>query len=930
MFVVATCLSACNKTVVTGTAPDANPHFDWFAYEGRDSVYDRFPTRAGEYANPILSGFYPDPSITRVGDDYYLVNSTFTYFPGIPVHHSRDLVNWTQIGNVITRKSQLDFDTLGISRGVFAPAISHHDSTFYVLNTCVDCGGNFLVTAHDAAGPWSDPVWLKEIDGIDPSLFFDDDGKAYILNNGPPIGKPQYDGHRAIWIQEFDVATMKLIGPRTMLVNGGVDFSKKPIWIEGPHLLRKDGHYFLTCAEGGTAEAHSQVVLRSDNVRGPFVPFKGNPILTQRDLDHARPFPITSAGHAELVQTKNGDWWSIFLATRPYDGDFYNTGRETYLLPVQWVDGWPIILPAKVSVPYAHAKPALPADASPKFPTHGNFALRDEFADTTLASYWLMIRTPAEHWYDFTTEPGWLTLHARNADITRHQQPSFIGRRQQHTNASASTVMKYKPGNMGDKAGLMAFQNDDYNYCLCVTLENGAPMLRLEQRNGDSTATTPAIVASKALDASWNGIVYLKVVARGAVYDFYYGTSPDKWMLLKENADGRMLSTKVSKRVCWHDIWVVRVHESPLTIESFGTARASIASVIVDHALIGQSQRQVSIATLTNTRGMKVRVMSHGGVLLSIKAPDRDGNFADVVLGFGDLGDYIDDAVYFGALVGRNANRIANACFVLDGREYQLSANDGKNHLHGGAHGFSKCEWQFELFERADEVGVTLSLVSADGDQGYPGTVAARVQYALTNANELVIAYRATTDAPTPINLTQHSYFNLSGDPNSTALDHDLMIAAAQYMPVNAELIPTGELRDVEGTPFDFRHARAIGAQLAVVDQQLTYGDGYDHNYVLNAAPGTVAVRLMHVKSGRVLEVLTSEPGLQLYSGNVLGTKQIGKHGASYPRYAGVALETQHFPDAPNQPHFPSTILRPGEVYASETTLRFGVLDRVG
>lgn len=539
--------ASCGQSATDGVPQASNdPRFDWFAYAGHDSVYATLRPGPNEFVNPILAGFYPDPSITRVGDDYYLVNSTFVYFPGIPVHHSRDLVNWTQIGNVISRPSQLKFDTLGISRGVFAPSISHHDSTFYVLNTCVDCGGNFYVTATNPAGPWSEPTWLPEIDGIDPSFFFDDDGKAYIMNNGPPVGPPQYDGHRAIWIQEFDLSARKLVGPRTMLVNGGVDFSTKPIWIEGPHILRKDGHYYLTAAEGGTAEGHSQVVLRSDKVLGPYVPFKGNPILTQRNLG-AREFPITSAGHAELVQTPAGDWWSIFLATRPYTGDMYNIGRETFLLPVQWVDGWPIILAAGEKIPYLLARPSLAPTPSPAVPTHGDFTLRDEFSDTTLAPYWNMIRTPTDKWYDFASTPGWLTLKARDADITRYRQPSFIGRRQQHLNASASTMMRYKPTKPGDKAGLLAFQNDDYNYFLAVTLANGKAVVRLEQKNGQQTLAAPAVLAFAALDGGWDGSIYLRIVARNGLYDFYYGIEAEKWTLLKADVDGTILSTKVAR-----------------------------------------------------------------------------------------------------------------------------------------------------------------------------------------------------------------------------------------------------------------------------------------------------------------------------------------------------------------------------------------------
>ncbi|HEX8263185.1 MAG TPA: glycoside hydrolase family 43 protein, partial [Allosphingosinicella sp.] len=284
-------LAAAVALLIAGCAsvPDApagapTARFERFDYRGADPS-DSLPAGAGDYRNPILKGFYPDPSLTRVGDDYYLVTSTFSYFPGIPVFHSRDLVGWTQIGNAIDRPGQLDFARLGLSRGVFAPTIEHRDGTFYILNTCVDCGGNFVITATDPAGPWSDPVWLPDLEGgIDPSLFFDEDGSVWILNNGPPEGPPLYEGHRAIWIQRFDAAAKKTFGPRKVLVNGGVDLSKKPIWIEGPHILRKDGFYYLLAAEGGTAEGHSQVVLRSRRPDGPYSAYPGNPILTQRDL----------------------------------------------------------------------------------------------------------------------------------------------------------------------------------------------------------------------------------------------------------------------------------------------------------------------------------------------------------------------------------------------------------------------------------------------------------------------------------------------------------------------------------------------------------------------------------------------------------------------------------------------------------------------
>ena len=520
--------------------------FDWFEYEGSDPVYEQVKASAGEYLNPILAGFYPDPSIVRVDDDYYLVTSSFAYFPGVPIFHSQDLTHWTQLGHVLDRPSQLPLDSLGISRGIFAPTIRYHEGTFYMLTTLVDGGGNFMVTATDPFGPWSDPIWLPEVDGIDPSIFFDEDGSAYITNNGPPENGPLYDGHRGIWIQEFDLETMETVGPRTQIVDGGVDISQEPIWIEAPHIFNVDGMYYLIAAEGGTGANHSEVVFRSDSVLGPYVPYAGNPILTQRHLDPDRSFPVTSTGHADFVQTQNGEWWAVFLGTRPYADDLYNTGRETFLLPVEWVDGWPVILTGDETVPYVHPAPDLPQTPAFGVPKNGNFIYRDEFDGTTLPYHWVFIRTPHEPWYNFTSTPGWLTIQARPEHIGQRMQPSFIGRRQQHAWASASTAMQFMPTKPGDKAGLVAFQNDDFYYLLGVTLADGAPVIQLEQEAGEMTGHEPNILASAPLELAPEATVYLKIEARGDTYAFYYGYSPDEWIPLLEGADGTILSTNVA------------------------------------------------------------------------------------------------------------------------------------------------------------------------------------------------------------------------------------------------------------------------------------------------------------------------------------------------------------------------------------------------
>jgi xylan 1,4-beta-xylosidase len=528
--------------LLPAAAPPAEPtaRFDWFEYRGEDPT-DRMALAPGAYRNPILKGFYPDPSITRSGDDFYLVTSTFAWFPGLPVFHSRDLVHWTQIGNAIDRPGQLDFGRLGLSRGVFAPDISEHGGTFYILNTCVDCGGNYLITATDPAGPWSDPIWLPEIEGgIDPSLFWDEDGKAWILNNGPPQGTPLYEGHRAIWIQRFDPAGRKMAGPRTVLVNGGVDLSKKPIWIEGPHILRRDGFYYLIAAEGGTAEGHSQVALRSRSVTGPYAPFEGNPILTQRDLGRDRPQPITSAGHADFVQTRGGQWWASFLAVRPYSGDYYNTGRETFLLPVDWTGGWPRITRPGETIPWTNAAPRLPPSPAPPVPTSGAFTVRDEFDGPRLPYYWMMMRNPREPW--FALRGGALELRARPVGLADSGNPSLLARRQQHVAGSATTRLRLRSSGGPERAGLVALQNDDFWYFLGVAESGGRSRVILDRRSGGPTAR----LASVPLPIRAGRPVWLRISARGGRYDFDYATRPGLWRTLRRGEDGTMLSTKTA------------------------------------------------------------------------------------------------------------------------------------------------------------------------------------------------------------------------------------------------------------------------------------------------------------------------------------------------------------------------------------------------
>jgi len=335
----------------------------------------------------------------------------------------------------------------------------------------------------------------------------------------------------------------------------------------------------------------------------------------------------------------------------------------------------------------------------------------------------------------------------------------------------------------------------------------------------------------------------------------------------------------------------------------------------------------IDLVTLRNANGVEVRIMSWGATVVSLRTPDRDGNADDIVLGFDSAEPYFTRSPYFGSTIGRYANRIGGARFSIGAEAYALTANDGANHLHGGTRGWDKVVWRAEPFHNTDGVGVVYRHTSPDGDQGYPGTVEAAVTYWLRPDNSLAIDYHATTDKPTVVNMSHHGYFNLGGSSADDILGHELTIPADRYTPVDAGLIPTGELAPVEGTPFDFRTATAIGARIAADHPQLAAGRGYDHNWVIGRVspePALVA-RVVEPTTGRVLEVESTEPGLQFYSGNFLDGTIAGKGGRAYGHRSGFCLEPQHYPDSPNQPSFPSPELRPGEEYRSRTVLRFGV-----
>lgn len=487
--------------------------------------------------NPIMAGFYPDPSVLRVGDDYYLVNSTFAYFPGIPVFHSKDLKNWKQLTSAIDRPTQMNFMGDRVTRGLFAPAINYHKGMYYITCTLIDHKGNFVVTAKDPAGPWSDPIWLDDVKGIDPSLFFDGD-KAYVVyNSDPPDNKSLYSGHRTIKMYQLNIANMKLIGEPTIIVNGGVDISKKPVWIEGPHIMKVKDWYYLYAAEGGTSVNHSEVVFRSKSATGPYVPYEHNPILTQRDLPENRNDPITSAGHAQFVNGPDGKTYAVFLAVRPYEGDYYNTGRETFIAPVKWIDGWPVVSPDKKEIQYSYNFGYKEVKQKDALPQSGNFSYKINFKGRLNPSL-LFLRTYDPSWFKTDAKNG-LTLNLKPETVAGTGNPAFIGKRQQHLNCTVGTQLQFTANNAKEKAGMTIFQSETHFYNLCKSVDNGKPVIQLFKSTDQPNELN--LLAQETL--AGNKPVFLQIKAKGDQYEFYYGEKEGEWKLLKGGVDAHFLST---------------------------------------------------------------------------------------------------------------------------------------------------------------------------------------------------------------------------------------------------------------------------------------------------------------------------------------------------------------------------------------------------
>ena len=498
-----------------------------------------------KYTNPILEGFYPDPSICRVGNDYYLINSTFAYFPGLPIFHSTDLVNWQQIGHALDRPEQLDLSNSGVSEGLFAPTIRYNDGTFYIICTHINRGGNFIIKATNPSGPWSNPVWLHEVNGIDPSLFFDTDGKVYITYNSiPPNNISQYQGHRTIRIVELDIKTLKVNGENEIIVNGGVDISKKPVWIEGPHLFKKDGLYYLISAEGGTGTNHSEVVFRSNLVNGPYIPFDNYPILTQKGLDKKRPNPITCTGHCDFVETPNGKWYSVFLGCRPYLNDYCNTGRETFLAPVEWNNGWPSIVTDSKLVSYQYEVPFPNETKSFKENIFSrNIVFKDSFNTRKLNCRFTFLRTPTKNLYRIDAINKQLILPLKANTVKERSNPAFVGFRQSNLKGVASTSINFISKSEMEKAGLLVFQNEEHFYFICKSVRDNKQVVELYKSTKKDSSKNELITSAYLKDACTP--LQIKIEVNNDTYSFYYAQNNEKYSLLK-TLDAKFLSTNVA------------------------------------------------------------------------------------------------------------------------------------------------------------------------------------------------------------------------------------------------------------------------------------------------------------------------------------------------------------------------------------------------
>jgi alpha-N-arabinofuranosidase len=472
--------------------------------------------------NPVIPGFNPDPSVCRVGDDFYLVTSTFEYFPGVPVYHSKDLINWEMIGHAIHDTSQIDYSNVSSTAGIYAPTIRYHDGLFYMITTFVGGTnssqvaktGNFIMTAKDPKGPWSKPHWIDNAPGIDPSLFFDDDGKVYYCGNRHPE-KEEYRAQRQIWIQEIDIEEFKLKGPIGLLKSKPYyekDIIGNPVAFEAPHIYKKDGVYYLLIAHGGTGAGHAVSIWKSDSPLGPWEMNPQNPILTHR---RAEPSGISSTGHADIFETQDGDWYSVFLAVRSTDRNRNVMGRETFLTPVDWSGEWPIFNPKKNP-----GKTQLKLDPTPRFQgKQRSFNFFDDFKSETLSLDWTFIRQPKSEWWSLDAKSGSLSIALQPDVIENYSHPAFMGVRVIEMKASFETVLDFTPHNETECAGLAFLRGHQPSWTLVK-----------EKLNGQLTASvyyTDSLVSS--VDLKSDSPLHLKIELDDFFLSFFVKEEGKQW-----------------------------------------------------------------------------------------------------------------------------------------------------------------------------------------------------------------------------------------------------------------------------------------------------------------------------------------------------------------------------------------------------------------
>lgn len=501
------------------------------------------------FTNPILKGFYPDPSICRVGEDYYLATSSFDYFPGIPIFHSRDLVHWEQLGHAIHRPEQLDYSKAAFSEGAWAPSLRYHNGVFYIINTFVTEGReaermNYIVTAADPAGPWSDPIVVKGADGIDSSLFFDDDGSVWYCGNY--ISKEKlYPSHHGIYLCELDPETFQFKGERKIIWDGKWSHAK---YIEAPHIYKMNGMYYLIVAEGGTFFNHCVMMARCKTIDGNYEICPRNPIVSHRHLSLMHPISVT--GHADIVETQNGEWWMVLLGVRPYTGVQFNTGRETFLVPIVWEeDGWPRIDNDDGIVHFEERLPDLPTTYYPVS------CPNDQFESETLGLQWNMIRPAKTSFYSLSERKGWLRLFMQEKTLADdYCTPSFLGRRQQDQYFAAGTAMEFHPASDREEAGIAMVQSNEFHYLYTVQAEGGQAYLTLSKNFNQAEFFDNQYLGVdlkkdeiKRLPLpGYQGKIYLWVQNECETYSLYYGFEESQRLPFLSGLDASLLSSNVA------------------------------------------------------------------------------------------------------------------------------------------------------------------------------------------------------------------------------------------------------------------------------------------------------------------------------------------------------------------------------------------------